>query len=128
MRRLRVQILHPALGDIVMTRVVTHHARYLRAFSEVLYEQRLLRNWSQDATAFSVGVSYGTYRAWENGRNFPSMNNLLTLCDVWGMRLVDLLTATERRLGWAPRPRKKKGKRLPTEEQSNVKHTRQVLT
>lgn len=91
-----------------MTRIVEDHARFKRALGDTLYEQRILRKWSQDATAFSVGISYAAYRAWENGRTFPSMPNLLTLCKVWNMRIGDLLGSAERRMAWAPRPHNKR--------------------
>lgn len=103
-----------------MTRIVEDHAVFRRALGDTLYDQRILRNWSQDATAFSVGVSYAAYRAWESGRNFPTLNNLLSLCKVWNIRIVDLLGSTERRLAYAPRPRKKRGKKLPDQPQQET--------
>lgn len=107
--------------------VIADQARFRIALGDVLYDQRMLRNWSQDAMAFSIGISYASYRAWESGKSFPNMNNLLTICDLLQMRPSVMMAAAERRLAWAPRQRKKRGKRLPTStdtEQCNVKHTR----
>ena len=93
-------------------RVIERHTLFRRALGSVLYDQRIARNWSQDATAFSIGVTSAAYRAWESGRNFPSMDNLLLLAATFGTPAHTLMAAAERRMAWAPRPRKRRGRAL----------------
>ena len=62
-----------------------------------LRELREARNFTQNEVAKWTGISYGTYRRYEYGEEFPKKGALIALARLYGMspgQLLDLL------LGW----------------------------
>lgn len=60
-------------------------------FGENLKNIRKSKNISQEDLAEKIGVSRQSISKWETGENFPSMNNIMCLCDVFKCKINDLV-------------------------------------
>lgn len=60
-------------------------------FGENLKNIRKSKNISQEYLAEKLGVSRQSVSKWETGENFPSMNNIMCLCDIFKCKINDLV-------------------------------------
>ena len=60
-------------------------------FGENLKNIRKQKNISQEELAEKLGVSRQSISKWETGENFPSMNNIMCLCDIFKCKINDLV-------------------------------------
>lgn len=60
-------------------------------FGENLKNIRKSKNISQEDLAEKLGVSRQSISKWETGENFPSMNNIMCLCDIFKCKINDLV-------------------------------------
>jgi len=60
-------------------------------FGERLKEEREKRNWSQNDLAERLHVSRQTVSKWETGKNYPNIEMLIGLSDLFGITLDELL-------------------------------------
>lgn len=60
-------------------------------FGENLKKIRKLKKISQEQLAEKLGVSRQSISKWETGENFPSMNNIVCLCDIFKCKINDLV-------------------------------------
>lgn len=63
---------------------------------------RKFRDMTQDEAARAMGVSIGTYRNWEQGKNDPGRENLLKLRDLYRVTADQLLIPGYPLLGQVP--------------------------
>lgn len=56
-----------------------------------LRAHRAVARLSQQEVADRIGVSRATVRAWENGKNLVSVDSLIALADLYGVRVDDLI-------------------------------------
>lgn len=60
-------------------------------FGENLKNIRKSKNISQEYLAEKLGVSRQSVSKWETGENFPSMNNIMCLCEIFKCKINDLV-------------------------------------
>lgn len=60
-------------------------------FGENLQNLRKSKKMSQEKLAEKVNVSRQSVSKWERGESYPSMNNIMTLCDIFHCKLNDLV-------------------------------------
>ncbi|MBW3492622.1 helix-turn-helix domain-containing protein [Bacillus sp. FDAARGOS_1420] len=64
-------------------------------FSEHLKEEREKRNWSQNDLAEKIHVSRQSVSKWETGKNYPSIEIIIHLSDLFGITIDELLRSDE---------------------------------
>ncbi|PFU83814.1 transcriptional regulator [Bacillus cereus] len=64
-------------------------------FSERLKEEREKRNWSQNDLAEKLHVSRQSVSKWETGKNYPSIEIIIHLSDLFGITIDELLRGDE---------------------------------
>ncbi|WP_445291323.1 helix-turn-helix domain-containing protein [Bacillus cereus] len=64
-------------------------------FSERLKEEREKRNWSQNDLAEKLHVSRQSVSKWETGKNYPSIEIIIHLSDLFGSTIDELLRSDE---------------------------------
>lgn len=64
-------------------------------FSERLKEEREKRNWSQSDLAEKIHVSRQSVSKWETGKNYPSIEIIIHLSDLFGITIDELLRSDE---------------------------------
>ncbi|MEB9681075.1 transcriptional regulator [Bacillus thuringiensis serovar pingluonsis] len=64
-------------------------------FSERLKEEREERNWSQSDLAEKIHVSRQSVSKWETGKNYPSIEIIIHLSDLFGITIDELLRSDE---------------------------------
>ncbi|HDR7734820.1 TPA: helix-turn-helix transcriptional regulator [Bacillus thuringiensis] len=64
-------------------------------FSERLKEEREKRNWSQNDLAEKLHVSRQSVSKWETGKNYPSIEIIIHLSDLFGITINELLRSDE---------------------------------
>lgn len=64
-------------------------------FSERLKEEREKRNWSQSDLAEKIHVSRQSVSKWETGKNYPSIEIIIHLSDLFGITIDELLSSDE---------------------------------
>ncbi|MGA5659046.1 helix-turn-helix domain-containing protein [Bacillus bombysepticus] len=64
-------------------------------FSERLKEEREKRNWSQNDLAEKLHVSRQYVSKWETGKNYPSIEIIIHLSDLFGITIDELLRSDE---------------------------------
>ncbi|HHP1039788.1 TPA: helix-turn-helix domain-containing protein [Bacillus thuringiensis] len=64
-------------------------------FSERLKEEREKRNWSQNDLAEKLHVSRQSVSKWETGKNYPSIEIIIHLSDLFGITIDELLRSNE---------------------------------
>lgn len=64
-------------------------------FAEKLKNERKKKNWSQEELAEKLFVSRQSVSKWENGQNFPSIEILIKLSDLFGVTIDELLRSDE---------------------------------
>ncbi|MHA4094824.1 helix-turn-helix domain-containing protein [Bacillus cereus] len=64
-------------------------------FSERLKEEREKRNWSQHDLAEKLHVSSQSVSKWETGKNYPSIEIIIHLSDLFGITIDELLRSDE---------------------------------
>lgn len=64
-------------------------------FSERLKEEREKRNWSQNDLAEKLHVSRQSVSEWETGKNYPSIEIIIHLSDLFGITIDELLRSDE---------------------------------
>ncbi|PEK15646.1 helix-turn-helix domain-containing protein [Bacillus toyonensis] len=64
-------------------------------FSERLKEEREKRNWSQNDLAEKLHVSRQSVSKWEAGKNYPSIEIIIHLSDLFGITIDELLRSDE---------------------------------
>ncbi|KOS29275.1 XRE family transcriptional regulator [Bacillus anthracis] len=63
--------------------------------SERLKEERQKRNWSQSDLAEKIHVSRQSVSKWETGKNYPSIEIIIHLSDLFGITIDELLRSDE---------------------------------
>ena len=56
-----------------------------------VHQLRLAANLSQTELAKQLDVSTSSVNAWEKGRTYPSLINILTICNYFKVRVDDLI-------------------------------------
>lgn len=64
-------------------------------FSERLKEEREKRNWSQNDLAEKLHVSRQSVSKWKTGKNYPSIEIIIHLSDLFGITIDELLRSDE---------------------------------
>ncbi|MEC1967784.1 helix-turn-helix transcriptional regulator [Bacillus cereus] len=64
-------------------------------FSERLKEEREQRNWSQHDLAEKIHVSRQSVSKWETGKNYPSIEIIIHLSDLFSITIDELLRSDE---------------------------------
>ena len=64
-------------------------------FSERLKQEREKRGWSQTDLAEKIHVSHQLVSKWETGENYPSIEALINLSDLFGITIDELLRSDE---------------------------------
>ncbi|UWJ18750.1 helix-turn-helix domain-containing protein [Bacillus cereus] len=64
-------------------------------FSERLKEEMEKRNWSQNDLAEKLHVSRQSVSKWETGKNYPSIEIIIHLSDLFGITIDELLRSDE---------------------------------
>lgn len=64
-------------------------------FSERLKQEREKRNWSQHDLAEKIHVSRQSVSKWETGKNYPSIEIIIHLSDLFGITIDELLRSDE---------------------------------
>ncbi|HHL0973531.1 helix-turn-helix domain-containing protein [Bacillus thuringiensis] len=64
-------------------------------FSERLKEEREKRNWSQNDLAEKLHVSRQSVSKWETGKNYPSIEIIIHLSDLFSITIDELLRSDE---------------------------------
>jgi len=64
-------------------------------FSERLKTEREKRNWSQTDLAEKIYVSRQSVSKWETGKNYPSIEVIINLSDLFGITIDELLRSDE---------------------------------
>ncbi|ALQ66768.1 helix-turn-helix domain-containing protein [Bacillus thuringiensis] len=64
-------------------------------FSERLKQEREKRNWSQNDLAEKIHVSRQSASKWETGKNYPSIEIIIHISDLFGITIDELLRSDE---------------------------------
>lgn len=64
-------------------------------FSERLKQEREKRNWSQNDLTEKIHVSRQSVSKWETGKNYPSIEIIIHLSDLFGITIDELLRSDE---------------------------------
>lgn len=64
-------------------------------FAEKLKSERKLRDWSQEELAEKLYVSRQSVSKWENGQNYPSIEIIIKVSDLFGITIDELLRSDE---------------------------------
>ena len=64
-------------------------------FSERLKKEREKRGWSQNDLAEKIHVSRQAVSKWETGKNYPSIEVIINLSDLFGITIDELLRSDE---------------------------------
>lgn len=64
-------------------------------FGERLKKEREKRNWSQNDLAERIHVSRQSVSKWETGKNYPSIEVIIHLSDLFGITIDELLRSDE---------------------------------
>lgn len=64
-------------------------------FSEKLKNERKKRGWSQEQLAENLYVSRQSVSKWENGQNYPSIEIIIRISDLFGVTIDELLRSDE---------------------------------
>jgi len=64
-------------------------------FSERLKQEREKRGWSQTELAEKIQVSRQAVSKWETGKNYPSIEVIIDLSDLFGITIDELLRSDE---------------------------------
>ncbi|NQD65473.1 helix-turn-helix transcriptional regulator [Bacillus haikouensis] len=64
-------------------------------FSERLKKEREKRDWSQNELAEKIHVSRQSVSKWETGKNYPSIEVIIHLSDLFGITIDELLRSDE---------------------------------
>lgn len=78
-----------------MVQIVEFQHEFCDALAATLRIMRLARGMSQEQLAAAAGVAYGSVRAWEDGRNLPSLHHLYLLCRALNLELWRFIRAVE---------------------------------
>lgn len=64
-------------------------------FAEKLKTERMKRGWSQEELAAKLFVSRQSVSKWGNGQNYPSIEVIIKISDLFGLTIDELLTSDE---------------------------------
>ncbi|KUO58699.1 MAG: XRE family transcriptional regulator [Gracilibacter sp. BRH_c7a] len=64
-------------------------------FAERIKNERKKQGWSQDELAEKLYVSRQSISKWENGQNYPSIEIIITISDLFGLTIDELLRSDE---------------------------------
>lgn len=64
-------------------------------FAEKLKNERLKKGWSQEELAEQLFVSRQSVSKWENGQNYPSIEIIIKVSDIFGVTIDELLRSDE---------------------------------
>lgn len=64
-------------------------------FGEKLKHERNKRGWSQEELAEQLFVSRQSVSKWENGQNYPSIEVIIKISDLFGLTIDELLRSDE---------------------------------
>lgn len=64
-------------------------------FSEKLKVERNKKGWTQDELAEKLFVSRQSVSKWENGQNYPSIEIIIKISDLFGLTIDELLRSDE---------------------------------
>ena len=64
-------------------------------FGEKLKSERMKKDWSQDELAEKLYVSRQSVSKWENGQNYPGIEIIIKISDLFGLTIDELLRSDE---------------------------------
>lgn len=64
-------------------------------FGEKLKKERAAQGWSQEELAEKLFVSRQSVSKWENGQNYPNIETIIKLSDLFGVTVDELLRSDE---------------------------------
>ena len=96
-------------------------------FGENLKLIRKQKNISQEFLAEKLGVARQSISKWETGENYPSMQNIICLCDIFKCKMNDIVRVDFTDLDFLDEEIKMKVVKLNQEEQKKVKILSKVL-
>lgn len=64
-------------------------------FGEKLKTERVKKGWSQEELAVKLFVSRQSVSKWENGQNYPSIEAIMKISDLFGVSIDELLRSDE---------------------------------
>ncbi|MGG0717449.1 helix-turn-helix transcriptional regulator [Robertmurraya massiliosenegalensis] len=64
-------------------------------FGEKLKKERTAQGWSQEELAEKLFVSRQSVSKWENGQNYPNIETIIKLSDLFGVTVDELLRSDE---------------------------------
>lgn len=64
-------------------------------FGEKLKKERMDKGWSQEELAEKLFVSRQSVSKWENGQNYPSIETIIKVSDLFGVTIDELLRSDE---------------------------------
>ena len=67
----------------------------MTTFGEKLRQERSKRGWSQEELAEKLYVSRQSVSKWENGQNYPSIEIIIKISDLFGLTIDELLRSDE---------------------------------
>jgi len=68
----------------------------MTTFGEKLRQERSKRGWSQEELAEKLYVSRQSVSKWENGQNYPSIEIIIKISDLFGVTIDELLRSDEK--------------------------------
>ena len=97
-------------------------------FGENLKEIRKIKKISQEELAEKLGVSRQSISKWETGENYPTMNNIICLCDIFKCKMNDLVHEDFLDINSFDEEIKMKVIKLNEEKQKRVKLLSKILS
>ena len=97
-------------------------------FGDNLKLIRKFKNISQEDLADKLGVSRQSISKWETGENYPTMQNIVCLCDIFKCKMNDLVHADFDDLDFMDEEIKMSVVKLNEKEQKNVKTLSKILS
>jgi transcriptional regulator with XRE-family HTH domain len=64
-------------------------------FGEKLKEERITKGWTQDELAEKLFVSRQSVSKWENGLNYPNIEIIIKISDLFGLTIDELLRSDD---------------------------------
>ena len=64
-------------------------------FGEKLKNERKIKGWSQEELAEKLYVSRQSISKWENGQNYPSIETIIKVSDLFGVTIDEMLRSDE---------------------------------
>ena len=96
-------------------------------FGDNLKQIRKSKKISQEELADKLGVSRQSVSKWETGENYPSMQNIVCLCDIFRCKMNDLVHESFEDIDFMDKEIKMSVVKLNEEEQKRMKTLSKIL-